>query len=199
MSRLACYLRCSTALQSVDAQRAALAEYAQRAGHEAVFFEDAGISGANDRRPGLDRLLDAARRREIGAVAVTRLDRLGRSLHHLLVVLGELEALGIAVVAIEEGIDSRTPLGRMFFQIRGAFAEYERCLIRERVVTGIAHARRKGTRLGRPPALDRPGRDRARRLHRHGHSVRAISCLLGVSRGVVARAVAGVAAKRPAA
>jgi DNA invertase Pin-like site-specific DNA recombinase len=101
-----------------------------------------------------------ARRRRFDAVAVTKSDRLARSLHHLLTLLGEFEALGIDLVSLDDGFNRSTPVGRLFFQIRGAFAEYERRLIRERVSAGMQAARRRGSKIGRPKVVSREKSER---------------------------------------
>jgi DNA invertase Pin-like site-specific DNA recombinase len=118
------------------------------------------------------------------------------SLHHLLSVLGELEALGIDFVSIDDAIDTRTPTGRLFMQMRGAFAEYERALIVERTKAGLEAARRRGKRLGRPPVTDRRKRERIVRLRGNGHTIPQIADLVSVSRATVERVVA--AARRSA-
>jgi DNA invertase Pin-like site-specific DNA recombinase len=183
----ALYARCSTSDQTVEAQILALRAYAQARGLEVVReYLDEGESGAKTRRPGLDnRLMHDAHSRAFDVVVVVKLDRLGRSLHHLLTVLGELEALGVDLVSLDDGIDTSTPAGRLFMQIRGAFAEYELALIRERTKAGLAPAVRRGARLGRPAVLDRRGRERALRLRRSGRSIRDIATTLGVSIGTV--------------
>lgn len=186
--RLALYARVSTADQHPEGQTHALRQYADARGLEVVAeYVDHGISGAKARRPGLDRLMADARRRRFAAVAVVKLDRLGRSLHGLLTMAGELEALGVDLISLEDAIDTSTPAGRMFFHIRGAFAEYERALIRERTVAGLAAAKRRGKRLGRPRAIRGPETFRMERLLREGRSLRAIGRELGVSAATVAR------------
>jgi DNA invertase Pin-like site-specific DNA recombinase len=136
--------------------------------------EIAGESGAKDRRPALDRLLADARRRRFDLVVCWRLDRLGRNLKHLITLLEELQALGVAFVNLAGGIDAATPAGRLQMQILGAIAEFERGRIVERVRAGLARARAQGQRLGGPrrridpEALFRvaglPEREAARRL-----------------------------------
>jgi DNA invertase Pin-like site-specific DNA recombinase len=121
-----------------------LRKYAAARGWDAREFLDHGQSGRSDQREGLKALLECARRREVDAVAVVKLDRLGRSLVHLLGVLGELECLEVAFVSLDDGIDTQTAAGRLFMQIRGAFAEYEAGLIRERTLAGLEAARRRG-------------------------------------------------------
>ncbi len=149
--RAAIYVRVSTLDQNLDNQLDDLQKYIQQRGwEEAVVYSDK-VSGAKDRRPGLDDLLKAARRRHIDVVVCWRLDRLGRSLRHLIDVLQELEALGVAFISLNEGIDATTPAGRLQMHVLGAMSEFERDRIRERVLAGLARARREGKRLGRPP------------------------------------------------
>jgi DNA invertase Pin-like site-specific DNA recombinase len=114
-------------------------------------FEDAGISGAKDReqRPGLDALMKAVARREIDMVAAWSVDRLGRSLTGLLELLTELHAKKVDLYLHQQGLDTSTPSGRAMFQMMGVFAEFERAMIRERVLAGLARARQAGTHLGR--------------------------------------------------
>lgn len=187
--RVALYARVSTTDQSLDPQLDALRRYAGARGREPQEFHDHGQSGRKEQRDGLKALLGAARRREIDAVAVAKLDRLGRSLAHLLSVLGELESLGVAFVSLDDGIDTQTAVGRLFMQIRGAFAEYEAALIRERTMAGLEAARRRGKKLGRPPAMDAAQIARALRMRAAGRSVRYIADLLDVSRATIHRAV----------
>ena len=174
-------------LQKPRAQLAALRNYASRRKADAVEYVDRGVSGAKDRRPALDRMLKAARRREIDAVVCTKLDRLARSVRHLTELGAELEALGVALVVLDQDINTATPAGRLLFNVLGSIAEFERDLIRERVSAGMAAARARGQRLGRPTVLDTKGVARARRLRASGHSVRAISVKLGVGSSTVQR------------
>jgi len=129
-----------------------------RLGYHYETFEESGVSGATTSRPVLGDLLRRVRRREYQAVAVARLDRLGRSLLHLLQLLQEFEDNGVRLLIHDQALDTGTPQGRLFFAVAGAFSEYERFLIVERVKDGLAHAKRAGTRSGRPigrPRLDR--------------------------------------------
>src|SRR5207244_3406504 len=110
-------------------------------------------SGAKDRRPSLDQLLADAKRRRFDVLVCWRLDRLGRSLKHLITLLDELQSLGVAFVSLAEGIDATTPAGKLQMHILGAIAEFERERIRERVMAGLQRARTQGHRLGRPSYL----------------------------------------------
>jgi len=129
-----------------------LREYCKRRGWEIEGeYVDAGISGAKDRRPELDRLVTDAHRRCFDAVVVWKFDRFARSVSHLLRALETFESLGIAFVSLSEQIDTTTPAGKLVFTVLGAVAELERSLIGERVRAGLRNARAKGIRLGRPP------------------------------------------------
>ena len=130
-------------------QIAAMKKYAaQRGWRIAVRIEDVG-SGASE-RPKRARLLEAARRRELDAILVWRLDRWGRSLADLVVTLQELAALRVGFVSLTEALDLTTPTGRAMAGLLAVFAEFEREILRERVRAGLEEARRRGQRLGRP-------------------------------------------------
>ncbi len=187
--RAAIYARCSTADQKVDLQLDELRDYARvRRFTVTEEYLDEGVSGTRASRPGLDRLMADARRRRFDAVLVWRLDRLGRGLRHLLTLLGELEELGVRFVSLDDSIDTSTASGKLFMQIRGAFAEYELAQIAERTAAGREAARRWGTRFGRPNSLTGQQRERVHRLRQCGQSYREIARTIGASKSVVARA-----------
>lgn len=151
--RVALYARVSTIDKGQDPelQLRELREYAGRRELEIVSeYVDRGISGSRESRPALDRLLADARRRKFDALLVWKIDRLGRSLKHLVVTLADLSAVGVSFVSFRDNLDLSTPSGRLMFQLIGAMAEFERALIQERVKAGLRHARAKGQRLGRP-------------------------------------------------
>jgi DNA invertase Pin-like site-specific DNA recombinase len=177
--RAAIYARVSTTDQHVENQLAELRSYAERRGWTEVEYVDRGVSGAKDRRPALDELLKAAKRRKFDVLVVWRLDRLGRNLRHLILLLDELHALGVAFVSLAEGIDATTPAGRLQLHVLGAIAEFERARIQERVRAGLARARAQGKRLGRPRVHPRPlGTDL---------NVRDAARVWGVSKSTAAR------------
>lgn len=187
--RVGIYLRVSTAEQTTANQRRELEAVAQRHNWTVVrVFEDAGISGGKgrDERPGLDALMKAVARREIDMVAAWSVDRLGRSLTDLLVFLKDLHAKGVDLFLHQQGLDTSTPSGRAMFQMLGVFAEFERAMIRERVVSGLARAREQGTQLGRP-RLDAKKTDAIRRARAAGNGIRRIARDLGVGVGTVLR------------
>lgn len=189
-NRLAVYARVSTGEQTVEPQLLGLRRYAEARGLEIVEeFTDEAVSGAKDRRPALDRLVGAARRREFDVLAITKLDRLARSVRHLVGLTAELEALGVDLIVLDQGLDTSTPSGRLLFHVLASIAEFERDLIIERTKAGLEVARRKGKRFGRPLATDRRQRARILRLRRAGQSIRSIATLTGVSHGTVQRVV----------
>lgn len=147
-------------------------------------YADEGVSGSATERPALDAMLDAARRGRLDLIAVWRLDRLGRSLQHLLQILDELRHLGVDFISLRDaGIDTTTATGRLLLHLLAAFAEYERALIKERVVAGVRRAQAKGTHCGRPVvAMDlRP----ALALLGQGHGLKRIAGMLNVSRSTL--------------
>ena len=153
--RAAIYVRVSTTDQEPENQLQEIRRYLDARGWTAQEFIDRGVSGAADRRPALDQLIRDARRRRFDVVVCWRLDRLGRSLKHLVTLLDELQVLGVAFVSLQEGIDATTPAGKLQMHILAAIAEFERARIAERVQAGLARTRRQGKRLGRP-RLKRP-------------------------------------------
>ena len=188
MARVALYARVSTADQTVDPQVDVLREYARNRGATVVEeYLDEGISGARDRRPALDRLMADARRRRFDLLAIVKLDRLARSVRHLTALAAELDALGVDLVVLDQAIDTSTPAGKLLFHVLGSIAEFERDLIRERTRSGMAAARRRGQRFGRPPTLPEGGVERARRLRSTGSSIREIAAVLQTSKSTVAR------------
>lgn len=151
--RVGLYLRVSTDDQTVENQRQALTALIERRGWRLFEeFVDNGVSGAKGRnkRPGYDRLLKAAITRKIDIVVAWSVDRLGRSLQHLVGFLGELNAVGCDIVLEKQAVDTTTPAGRAMFQMLGVFAEFERSILQERIHAGIARARKNGTKSGKP-------------------------------------------------
>lgn len=181
--RAAIYARVSTVDQEPENQLAELRRYAAARRWTTVEFVDRGMSGSRDRRPALDAVLTDIKRRRFDVLVCWRLDRLGRSLKHLVTLLDELQALGVAFVSLAEGIDATTPAGKLQMHILAAIAEFERARIAERVTAGLARAKKQGKKLGRPEkavpeALIAPVR---------GLSVREAAKELGVSRSTAQR------------
>jgi DNA invertase Pin-like site-specific DNA recombinase len=188
INRVAIYARVSTvAHQDVTLQTAELQAYASRRGWVVVGeFIDSGISGSRDRRPQLDALMELARTRKVDVILTWKLDRWGRSLKHLVNSLAELEALGVAFVALRDNVDLSTPSGRLMFHVIGAMAEFERSLIQERVKAGLQHAKDRGRHIGRPRVTVDSRRITA--LRAAGHSWPQIAKQLGIGVGTVYRA-----------
>jgi putative DNA-invertase from lambdoid prophage Rac len=181
--RAAIYARVSTLDQEPENQLEELRRYVQARGWTATEFVDRGVSGMRESRPALDMLVKDARRRRFDVLVVWRLDRLGRSLRHLILLLEEFNSLGVGFVSLHEGIDATTPAGRLQMHILGAIAEFERERIRERVLAGLQRAKAAGRRLGRPRA-EIPA-DRV--LSVEGLSLDHAASALGVSRSTVKR------------
>lgn len=191
--KAALYLRVSTAEQTTENQRRELEAVAKRSGWEIVeVYEDNGISGAKGRelRPAYDQLLKDATRRQFDVVMAWSVDRLGRSLQDLVAFMEDLNGLGVDLYLHQQGIDTTTPSGRAMFQMCGVFAEFERAMIRERVMAGLARAKAQGKKLGRPKATDDATRDAIREARSAGNSFRTIARQFDVSVGAVQRAVA---------
>ncbi len=189
--RVAIYARVSTTNhgQDVGVQTRELRQFAEARGWTvAGEYIDAGVSGAKDSRPELNRLMIDAHKRRFDIVCVWRFDRFARSVSHLLRALETFKALGIDFVSFSEQMDTSTPAGKMVFTVLGAVAELERSLIVERVKAGLRNARSKGRKLGRPSvAVDVA---RISRLRVLGHSIREIAEELGYSRSLVHKTLA---------
>jgi DNA invertase Pin-like site-specific DNA recombinase len=189
--RAAIYARVSTSNNGQDpsVQTREIREYCERRGWQiAGEYVDAGISGAKDSRPELNKLMADAHRRRFDAVVVWRFDRFARSVSHLIRALENFNALGVGFVSLSEQIDTSTPTGKMVFTVLGAVAELERSLIAERVRAGLRNAKAKGTRLGRPRIT--VDATRVARLRAEGRTVREIAVTLGVSRSLVHKTLA---------
>jgi len=179
VKRVAIYARVSTDDQRADLQLDALRQYAQMRGFTIHREYVDHISGAKESRPALNEILADARRGKFSAVAVWKIDRLGRSVAHLLTILSELQTLGVAFVSLQEAIDTGTPAGRMVFTFLGAVAEFERAIIAERVKAGMQAAKVRGKHCGRPKAkVDLP---LAKKLRADGKPLREVATLVGTS------------------
>lgn len=188
MTRAAIYARVSThSGQNPEMQLEEIRQYcASRGWKIPEEYVDTGISGTKEHRPALDRLLKDCRKRLVDAVVVYRYDRFARSLRQLINALDEFSALRIDFVSLHEGVDTSTPNGRLIFGIFASIAEFERELIRDRVRSGLASAKAKGKRLGRPRiAVDS---ERIATLRRAGESWAHIGKSLGIGEGTVRRA-----------
>jgi DNA invertase Pin-like site-specific DNA recombinase len=198
--RAALYARISTLHhgQDPEVQLGEIREFCKRRGFEIVDeYVDTGISGSRERRPSLDRLMTACRKRLVDAVVVYRYDRFARSLRQLVNSLEEFRALGIEFISIHEGVDTSTPNGRLVFGIFASIAEFERELIRDRVRSGLAAAKAKGKRIGRPRVV--VDVLRVASLRRQGRSWAEITRATGVTKGTAQRSLATSLPKSPSA
>jgi DNA invertase Pin-like site-specific DNA recombinase len=193
--RAALYLRVSTTGQTVENQRRELEAAAERHGWTiAHVYKDAGVSGAKgrDKRPGLDALLTGVARRDFDLVAAWSVDRLGRSLTDLVSTLGELQAKGVGLYLHQQGLDTTTPAGKALFGMLGVFAEFERSMIRERVMAGLARAKAQGKQLGRRRVTPDVERSIKASL-KHGVGIVSTARQLGVGVSTVQRVKAALA------
>jgi DNA invertase Pin-like site-specific DNA recombinase len=184
--RAALYARVSSHdQQTLPMQNRAIREYAARRGWDITMQVKEVGSGAAQRQM-REKLMEAARRRDIDVVLVWRLDRWGRSVADLLATLQELEHLGVGFVSLTEALDLTTPAGRAMAGLLAVFSEFERDVLRERVRAGLAHARQNGKRLGRPLTAALKA-DQVRKLRRTGLSKSAIARRLNIGRTSVRR------------
>ena len=154
------YARVSTHEQNLDLQEDAL----KQAGCEKIFVDE--VSGVQAARPGLDKAMEILREGDV--LAVWRLDRLGRSLKHLIELVGEFEDRKVGLRSLQESMDTSTSGGKLIFHVFAALAEFEHNLIQERTKAGLAAARARGRKGGRPRVLDTNQRDLAARLYKEG-------------------------------
>jgi DNA invertase Pin-like site-specific DNA recombinase len=185
---VALYARVSTTGQAAENQLLVLRAFATARGWAVTEFVDSGQSGTKERRPALDAMLAAIRARKVDVLACVKLDRLARSVHHLVGMVREFEALGVDLVVLDQAIDTTTPSGRLLFHVLASVAEFERDLIRDRVMAGLKRARSQGKRLGPPRVeVDLP---RAQALLAEGQSLRAVSKTMGIKLATLHRHVA---------
>ena len=183
----ALYCRVSTSDQVYENQLLALRAFATARNWITTEFVDHGQSGAKEKRPALDAMLTAVRARKVDLVSCVKLDRLARSVHHLVGMVREFEALGVDLVVLDQAIDATTPSGRLLFRVLASVAEFERDLIRDRVHAGLRRARAQGKRLGPPRVeVDLP---RAQALLAEGQSLRAVSETMGIKLATLHRYV----------
>jgi len=189
--RVALYARVSTDEQSPENQLLELKIVAQRMNWLIVeTYIDHGISGAKDKegRAAFKSLCDASIRREFDIIMAWSVDRLGRSLQHLVVFLSDIHAKGIDLYLHKQGIDTTTPTGKAMFHLCGVFAEFEREIIRERVCAGLNHARSKGIILGRP-RISQAIEESIKKYRAEGLGIKKIAQYLKIGVSVVQRVV----------
>jgi DNA invertase Pin-like site-specific DNA recombinase len=194
--RVAFYVRVSTDGQTVENQLGELHAVADRHGWQVTqIFADRGISGTKGReaRPEFDKLLKTIARREVDMVAAWSVDRLGRSLKDLVSLLSDLQAKGVDLFLFQQGLDTSTPSGRAMFQMLGVFSEFEAAMIRDRVRSGVARAKRNGTKSGRAigrPRLSQETEQEAERLLSTGLGILRVARTLGIGTGTASRVAA---------
>ena len=187
--RAALYVRVSTDAQTLENQIRALRQVAERRGWDVVeVYRDAGISGVKGRngRPGLDTMLKDASRQKFDIVMAWAIDRLGRSLSDLLDTIQHLEACGVDLYLDQQAIDTTTPMGKLVFQLTGAFAEFERTMIRQRIKAGLKRAVAQGIKLGRPK-IDSATERKVRKQLAKGVGILKVAKALGIGTGTVQR------------
>jgi len=151
MKKVVLYIRVSMADQNAETQIVALKDYCSRMNYEILdTYQDNGFSGKTDKRPEFERLLGDIRANRLSCVLVYKLDRIGRSLKHLLNLFEEFKNSGVEFISLTQNINTNTPEGKMFWQMLGVFAEYEREMIVARTKSGLERARKQGKTLGRP-------------------------------------------------
>ena len=186
--KVAIYARVSTDEQTTENQVFELEKVAKRMGWTVTEIYADTISGAKAKRPQLDKLLKSAMRKEIDVVMAWSVDRLGRSLQHLITLLSDIQSKNVDLYLHQQGIDTTTPSGKMMFQMCGVFAEFERAMIQERVKAGLKRAKAQGKRLGRPPVPPIQLK-KIVNLREQGLSYRKIANRVGLSVGKVHDAV----------
>ena len=186
MKKAAIYCRVSTSDQRVESQLYDLRELAAQRGIEVVAeYQDCGISGSKARRPGLDALMQDARKKNFSVVLVAAFDRVARSVRHFLQVIDELESLGVVFVSRREQVDTSGMMGRLFLTLIGSIAELESDLIRERVRAGMRRAKLEGRQIGRA-RLD-VNREQVVQDRRTGMSLTLVARKHSISRASVCR------------
>jgi len=188
MKRIALYARVSTDKQTCENQLQELRTIAARMNYTIVTeFVDNGISGMKTRqnRPALDQLMKSATQRKFDMVMCWSIDRLGRSLQNLVEILNELQAMKIDLFFLQQGMDTSTPSGRMIFSVFGAIGEFERNLIRERVIAGQKRAVANGVKMGRPSKMNDGMRSAIQLLREKGMGIKQIARELKVGIGTV--------------
>ena len=184
--RVAIYLRVSTVGQSCDLQRSEIESYLRTRGWLAWRFYEDKQTGTNGNRPALKQMMTDARARKLDFIVVWKLDRMYRSLKDLVTTLQELEELKVTFISLKDSIYMTSASGRLMTHLLAAFAEFEATLIKERVIAGLANAKRKGIRLGRPQIVNA---DDVRLLHASGLSLGQIAKRLSISKSAVHKTI----------
>lgn len=193
----AVYLRVSTdKRQSTASQETELESFVSQRGWVYLPYRDAGQSGAKEDRPALRQLLQDCRKRKVDVVVVWAMDRLARSLHQLLALIEEFQALGIDFVSYQQQMDTSTPTGRLTYQVLGAVAEWERSMLVERIKAGLRNAKKKGQKLGRPAlrGFTADEKQEIKTAYSKGASVRGLSIERGTTQWMISQIIG---TKRP--
>lgn len=188
MTKCAIYSRVSTDDQTVENQLMVLRDIAERKGMSVVAeFNDEGISGAKgrDKRTGFDNIIKGAVKKDFDTILVWSVDRLGRSLQDLVSFLNDIQSVDCDLYIHQSGIDTSTPTGKMMFQLVGMFSEFERGMIRERVVAGQNRAKSQGKHIGRPTNLNEGLVHSIKYMKEQGVGIRKIAKDLSVGVGTV--------------
>ena len=183
MSKVAIYCRVSTSDQHIENQLTVLNDFASKNNDTVVVtYLDKGVSGAKQERDALNAMLSDARRRRFDCVYVLSIDRLSRSVKHLIDTVETLNDLGITLVFHRENIDTKSAMGQFFLTVLGSLAQFEREIMRERINAGIARAKAQGKKMGRPSKLNDGLRNAVTMLYEKGVSIRDIAktCTVGI-------------------
>lgn len=192
-TRTAIYARVSTADQSAAMQVEELRQVAQQRGWSiSGEYIDEGISGATASRPALDLMMQQARRGKLDLVVVWKLDRLGRSMGHLVQLISDLGKRDVGFRSLTEAIDTTSAQGKLLFHIMGALAEFERSLLIERTRAGVAAAKKRGQHVGRPRALTGTQIAHARELLSQDKRPAEVAAILGVARSTLYRTLGSI-------
>lgn len=188
------YLRVSTADQNTELQRREVEQYLKSRGWSAMIIFEEKASGTNDSRAEFQRMMKMARSRQFDIVVCWKLDRLFRSMKHLVVTLNELQELGVQFISMRDQINMSTSSGRLMTHLLAAFAEFEADIIRERVMSGLKNAKAKGKILGRPKVINP---NVVMSLRQKGLSLSEIARQIGVSKSSVSKTLTALASTNP--
>ena len=188
--KVAIYARVSTEEQNLETQIDHMIDYCKRMGYEYEVFKDV-MSGAKDNRPEFNHMMERIRLKEFDILMVWKLDRLGRSLQHLIQILQELEHKGIQFISLSQSIDTTTPQGKFFFHILGAFAEFEKDLISQRTKERLQYLKKQGKKLGRPK-ISKYQRKKAMELYKQLGSINKVAKSMRISYGTAYNIIKGI-------
>ena len=190
--RAAIYCRVSTSKQTTDNQNLELTKIAKQMGWDVVAVYSDTASGATHSRPQLDQMMESVMRKDVDVVMAWSVDRLGRSLQHLVTLLNDLESKKVHLYLHQQKLDTTTPAGKALFQMIGVFSEFERSIITDRINSGIARAKEQGTKSGKPigrPAVPPMTVRKIQDLREEGMSYSRISKRTGVSTSKISRII----------